>query len=613
MHLKIFTAFILIGLAQTLKGQENLEAVEVKDRSLLSSNLNYKNQNGITIDKASIAKMPYQTLDALLKQMPGLDIRTRGMNGVQSDINIDGGTFDQCLILLNGHPLSDPQTGHNLLTLPISTIGIEAIQIIKGPVASLYGVNALSGIINIITSTKNAEQIVQVSLGTGALSNNSDSFYANYGLQVRSNLQLGKVSNTVHLGYEQSNGYRPNTAYKIFNAFTQSDYAQNGWEVAWQTGFKYADFGASGFYAYPGDSLSSESIHHFLTGIKVSKRINDRLKLASRLSYNYKSDDYWYLATPDVARNVHYQNNLHALINAQYQSNVGTFNLAFSHKQEFLNSTNLGVHDRKFTSLILNYHQLFAQKILVEGAINNNYYNQKMHWYPSIGVGYFIKPQHKLYANAGTAERLPSFTDLYYSLPNVIMGNQNLIAEKAVNIEIGYQWKTAQQQFQAYYFNRKVDNFIDWVKSDVNSAWKPQNYHHVATNGMTVYWRQQLEQNISPFSDIYYTLGYNYLNPQLTLTTENVLSRYAINALKHQFTASVGSKIADRWHWNVSTRFNDRIAYRSYWILDAKVGYQLPKHHFSLVMNNATNTQIVEAGANPIVGRWLNLNYQYKF
>lgn len=610
---KIGFTILLLGLSCALFGQEHLDSVEITDRSLLGSSLNYKNQSAFTIDKASIAKLPYQTLDALLKQIPGLDVRTRGMNGVQSDMSIDGGTFDQCLILLNGHPLSDPQTGHNLLSLPISTLGIASIEIIKGPVASLYGVNALSGLINIITTTQNAEQIVQVSLGTGALSNNSDSFYANYGLQLRSNVQWGKVSNTIHLGYDQGNGYRPNTAYKILNAFTQSDYTQNGWNIGWQTGYKYADFGASGFYAYPGDSLSSETIHHLLTGVTISKRISDRLKLATRLSYNYKSDDYWYLSTPDVGRNVHDQHNIHALMNIQYQSPIGTFNIALTHRNEQLKSTNLGVHNRTFTGLIAHYHHLLAQKILVEGTLNNNYYNQKMHWYPAIGIGYFIKPQHKIYANAGTAERLPSFTDLYYSLPNVIIGNPKLIAEKAINVAIGYQWKTALQQFHAYYFNRKVDHFIDWVKMDVNNAWQPQNYHQVTTSGMTILWRQQLEQNMKSCSDIYYTLGYNLLNPQLRLTEENVLSRYAINALKHQLTASLGSKIGAHWQWNVNARYNDRIAYQSYWILDAKVGYRLPKHSINLVLNNATNTQIIEAGANPIVGRWLNMNYQFHF
>lgn len=612
--IKIFTqtSIACFLLATTSLAQEQLEAVTISDKSILSDQIQYKNQSTLTLDKASIAKLPYQTIDAILKHVPGLDIRTRGMNGVQSDISIDGGTFDQCLVLLNGHPLSDPQTGHNLLLLPIHTLDIEQIQIIKGPVSSIYGVNALSGVINIITN-QIAPNYVGVQAGTGSLGAAADTFYANYGVQTGLHFGKKNLRQSLHAGYDQGNGYRSNTAYKTLHAFSQTNFQHQDFKASLQLGYKFSDFGASGFYAAPGDSLSSESINHFLSGIKLSQRIYPNVVLEARVSYNYKSDDYWYLATPDRARNVHYQNNLSALVNANIKSSIGTLNLALSQKYEQLNSTNLGQRERSFYSLILNYNKLFAEKFMLEATVNANYYKDALHWFPSLGLGYFLNANHKLYANVGTAERLPSFTDLYYSLPNVIHGNPNLVAEQAISFEVGYQMKAQNRSLQMYYYNRRVHQFIDWVKADVNDAWQPQNYHNVQLHGFTLQWRHQLPVEGKVFNEPYYNVGYNYLNPSVTVTQEQILSRYAINALQHQMIIGVGSKLGANWNWYIGARYNDRIAYQAYWLLDAKIGLQLSQHRLHLNIQNATNTQIVEAGANPIVGRWLGVSYTYQF
>ena len=86
-----------------------------------------------------------------MKFAAGVDCRQRGVDGVQSDISIRGGTYDQVLVLLNGIPLNDPQTGHNTLNLPVDIESIQRIEILEGPGCRIYGPNAFSGAINIIT------------------------------------------------------------------------------------------------------------------------------------------------------------------------------------------------------------------------------------------------------------------------------------------------------------------------------------------------------------------------------------------------------------------------------------------------------------------------------
>jgi iron complex outermembrane receptor protein len=84
------------------------------------------------IQHEEITALPITTISDLLCYLPGLDVRSRGTSSAQTDVSLYGGTFDQVLVLLNGVPVSDVQTGHYSLNLPISTKLIERIEILQG-------------------------------------------------------------------------------------------------------------------------------------------------------------------------------------------------------------------------------------------------------------------------------------------------------------------------------------------------------------------------------------------------------------------------------------------------------------------------------------------------
>ena len=91
------------------------------------------------ITRDDIQRAEAASVNDLLKLATGVDVRQRGGFGVQTDISINGGTFDQITILLNGVNISSPQTGHNAADFPVSLSDIERIEVLEGASARVFG------------------------------------------------------------------------------------------------------------------------------------------------------------------------------------------------------------------------------------------------------------------------------------------------------------------------------------------------------------------------------------------------------------------------------------------------------------------------------------------
>ncbi|MEJ2567534.1 MAG: TonB-dependent receptor plug domain-containing protein, partial [candidate division WOR-3 bacterium] len=109
------------------------------------------NRNILVIEGEEIMNSPESGVADLLKYVSGVDVNQRGPEGIQTDVSIRGGTFEQTLILIDGISVNDPQTAHHNLDLPVQLENVDRIEILKGPAARLYGSGAYAGVINIIT------------------------------------------------------------------------------------------------------------------------------------------------------------------------------------------------------------------------------------------------------------------------------------------------------------------------------------------------------------------------------------------------------------------------------------------------------------------------------
>ena len=118
-------------------------------------------RNLIVIKGERFAQLPVHSLDELLRYVPGIEVQARGPLGSQSDITMRGGTFQQVLVIVDGMRVNDPNTGHFTSYIPIAPSEIERIEVLKGASSTLYGSDAVGGVIHVITKTFSARKDTQ--------------------------------------------------------------------------------------------------------------------------------------------------------------------------------------------------------------------------------------------------------------------------------------------------------------------------------------------------------------------------------------------------------------------------------------------------------------------
>ncbi len=163
------------------------------------------------ISREEIDSSPASTIQDLPEYAASIDIRQRNVHGIQADIQFRGDTFDEVMILLNGINITDPQTGHFNLDLPVELSSIERVEIFHGSGARIYGANAYKGVINIITK-KNTNHI------SAGINYGQHGLYHSY---ASAGLAKGKLYNNVNLSRNISEGFTENTEYKINHLYYQ--------------------------------------------------------------------------------------------------------------------------------------------------------------------------------------------------------------------------------------------------------------------------------------------------------------------------------------------------------------------------------------------------------
>lgn len=630
--LKISGLSLLTLLSWNAQAQIENEQIQSLDAVVvLSTRLqipySQQNRNIEILTQQDIQQLPVKSVPELLTFVAGLDVRQRGPNGTQADIGIDGGTFDQTLVLINGVKVSDPQTGHNMMALSIPLSAIERIEILKGAAANFYGVNAMMGVINIVTQQeKGNHTYAHVYAGSSFQQDDSNhKTYLNYGIEATQTLQTGKHQHLIAAGIDKGNGYRYNTAYQNSKVFYKGDIDLNAkTQLELQAGYADYHFGANAFYAAPADKNAIETVRNAHFALRLPIVIHSHWTSQPYLQYRYGYDHYIFIQQkPEVYQNIHHTNTWNAGWDNTFHYDWGSLATGLQWRQENINSTNLGERKRNNAGLFVAYKNSWDAFDLNAGLYlnHNSVFGTKL--YPGIDIGYHLDENWKLYANAGMGQRLPTFTDLYYSGPANI-GNDSLQPESMTTYELGLRFQDQDSRANAAVFYRQGQDFIDWIRADSLQAWRVYNFTQIQTLGFHIDYMQSIALNSNTKLNL--QTAYTYLYPTLgkikDASMQHYQSQYAINNLKHQWIIRASVNLSDRFEISVGNKFLQRYGTATstttakvgqYNLLDARLQYQWQSWRVSFDVNNIGNVQYIETGVVPLPGRWftLGLHYQY--
>ncbi len=617
MKKTLFVILIFQSITSYVNAQENKKEIELDQVELMSGpriGLD-KADNSIsilTISNEEIKQSTATNVSELLQQVAGLDIRRRGAEGIQADLYIRGGSFDQTLLLIDGIKVEDPQTGHHTMNMTIPLKVIEKIEIIKGSASRIYGQNAFTGAVNIITK-KEIKNDISIELSNGSFNQKRGGF------TIQKELKSSEI--LFNYSRKESEGYRYNTDYENDEFFIKSNFKIKNQKISTIGAFNERKFGANGFYASPAAIDQYEETQASLIGFSTTYR-NNGLILKPKLYWKRNQDMYIYLRhDPSVYRNLHISNKVGVEINASTSNLLGNIGLGLDLSKVFLESNNLGERKRTMLNMFVEQQvKLNNDKIdLTPGVAityfsdvstklnyQNNFFNN-LFFYPGIDLGYRLDNTLKLYTNIGFTYRIPTYTDLYYTSPTTL-GNENLKLEKALTKEIGLKYLKDDFNFNFSLYQRSASDIIDYVRNNETEPWQASNIREINSSGFEL--NIGYKFYLGSFRMQTINIGYSNIDDEL-LETDFTFSRYALNSLRNQITGTYSFEINDKIYSTVAYKNAERSNGEKYTVIDFRTSYKLDKFTLSVILNNILDTEYSETNLVPMPGfnSLIEINY----
>lgn len=597
---------------------KNLDEVVIWDSS--DEPINQVAKIITTITREEIGRLKPQSIQDLLSYAASVDIQTRGSHGVQADVSIRGGSFDQSAILLNGINISNPQTGHYSFDIPINISDIERIEILHSPSAIVYGASAFSGGINIITK-KNIEKELSAKVEGGS--------YGLFAGEIGGAYKIKNVDNRLSFGYKQSDGYINNSDYKIFNLLYGSRVNLKENKIDIQLGYNKKNYGANTFYsaAYPNQFDNTSSV---LASVKGE--FGSKLKFLPSIYWNRHYDKFELIKNSGQS-NKHRSDVLGSNLNMQNHSKLGLTNFGLELRNESILSNVLGLvmsspigdYTKKDNRLNLSYmlqHNIKYKGVtLAMGVLGfeNSAFNQAFKLYPSLSVDYKINNNINVFSSYSQSSRLPTFTDLFYTTRTHI-GNINLKQEESESVELGSKYRN--RYFLSYVsgFWLGGKNMIDWVKRNPEDKWESKNITKMSKFGLEVGVKLFLNEMISVLK-YPTTLKIDYSRMNQEVIKNDYISNYALNYLRDKLTAQLYLPLyRDKLSATISFRYQKRMGqylkyedlkptqkedYPAFTTTDISLNYNFKNFNIYCNMNNIFNTKYFDLGNVPQPGFWL--------
>lgn len=489
--LTLVGAALLAGFARAQENElPDSDQARVKAQvSVVGSRL-AETDPGVTVrvlTREDIAKIPARSVVDVLRSIPGLDVRRRGVEGIQADVGIRGADYNGTLFLVDGEPVNDPQTNHLSADLDVPLDAVERIEVLAGSASSLYGAGAVGGVVNIITrGARLGRARGQVEARYGHGSNSLDAGSVRAAARLLDNLSFAADASRA-----ESSGFRDDTDFAT-EALRLSGTLET------ERGPVNASFGwarrAYGAYAFYGSAFPNQQE----TTITRTGRVSSELAIAgwtlvpSVFVRSHHDDFVLDRARPKFYENLHDATSGAARLFGRRALWGGSLAIGAEAGRETISSTNLGSHGRSHEALFLELSRAFDTS-RAEGSPGaagfrvglraDRYDDFGSRLSPELALHVVAARGIRLRASVSTAFRVPTFLNLYYSDPQN-QGNPNLAPEKATNAEVGGNADLGFATLDAAFFYRRGVDLIDYVRSSPTERYQARNIRRVDTSGL---------------------------------------------------------------------------------------------------------------------------------
>ena len=585
------------------------------------------------LSRDEIQAAPVQSINDLLKMAVGVDVRQRGPIGAQTDVGIRGGTSEQITILLNGINICDPQTGHNAFDLPCDISDIERIEVLEGPAGRVYGTSSLMGAINIVTKDGRSK-MAEVRVEGGSFG------YLSTAGRIALTSRLLPLTSQLSTSYTRSDGYQRaksgalNSDYSGGKVYYQGGYNTKDIRIDWHAGLSIKGFGSNTFYSAKFDE-QYEKTTKIYTAIKGETK--GWFHFSPSIYWNRSYDRFELIrGTEDkVPFNYHRTDVFGVNLNSYFDWQLGRTALGAEFRNEDIVSGNLGeplnkpIHisgtdrdylyglNRSNLSFHLEHNILLKRFTLSAGfiAVKNTWNQMPFTLYPGVDASYRIGDNWKVYASYNSSLRMPSFTELYYSVGGH-KADKYLKPEELRAVEGGIKYAGQWLTMKASIFHHHSRDMIDWVRDtrDADAVWQSVNLTKVNTFGQEV----TLASQFSPFT---LQLSYCHLH-QSKDVPDYLQSQYSLEYLRHKVTAQLQMPIVALLNLTVNYRWQDRMgsytgtngqiqSYHPYSIVDCRLAWNADTYSLYMEVNNLFSKKYVDYGNVPQPGTWLMAGFKY--
>lgn len=412
------------------------------------------------ITRQDIERSQATSVTELLAKQPGVQMSTNGGPGASASLQIRGTSSSQALVLVDGQRIGSATLGTASIQY-FDPEQIERIEIVRGPRASLYGADAIGGVLNIIT--RKGAGAPKATLKTGYGSRNTRTASANVGGSTETTRYNVGINRFITDGYDRTTGrdglsadddsyYNTTASVKIDHEFS----SQLSGGISFYNSEGTSEYDSGSAYA-PRHSFNEQAFSGYAK-YKFTESWQSKLTLSHTIDDDDVTRSSW-LSTNKTTRNlVNWQNDL--VLNDQTLLTAGID----YYEDKYNGTSNLEKDSRDNKAAFIQTQTNFDSSDLQVALRRDNNEEYGNNTTGNIAWGYNLPADMRLIASYGTAFRAPSFNELYYSG----FGNPDLKPEESENYELELRGKLSSGFWAVSVFENQIDNLISYQREKID-------------------------------------------------------------------------------------------------------------------------------------------------